>query len=354
MSSLDGCRNDAAPCTTTSRAASATIIGVSVIGDAWEDSMELRRLRYFVAVAEELHFRRAAQRLHLAQPALSQQVRKLELELGVDLLHRTKRGVALTPAGAIFLGEAKLLLRHADEAARSAREARSGKTGRLRLGRLADAVPAVIPRAIAAFASRYPGIEIVPETVQASRAVEEVRAGRLDVALVGLPVAAEGLKVVRVAREGAVAAVADRHALSGRSSIPVAALGAHRLVLLPRATNPAFHDAVLGACRTADVAPALIDTAEPNVEHALLLVASGLGVAVLPASVADRYAIPGISFRPLEPPAPTLELGAVVRAELSEAAVEGFIRLLGELDSRPRAVPALRSLEATDDARQSA
>jgi DNA-binding transcriptional LysR family regulator len=316
--------------------------------------MELRRLRYFVAVAEELHFRRAAQRLHLAQPALSQQVRKLELELGVDLLHRTKRGVALTAAGAIFLGEARLLLRQADEAARSAREAGSGKAGRLRLGRLADAMPPVLPRAIAAFASRYPGIEIVPETVQPSRAVEDVRAGRLDVAVVGLPVAADGLKVVPVARESAVAAVADRHVLSGRTSIPLAALGANRLVLLPRATNPAFHDAVLGACRSAEVAPALIDAAESDVEHALLLVASGLGVAVLPGSVADRYAIPGVSFRPLEPPAPAVGLGVVVRAELSEAAVEGFIRLLTELASRPRAVPALRPLEAAHAVRQSA
>src|SRR4051812_7396233 len=104
--------------------------------------MELRRVRYFVAVAEELHFRRAAQRLHVAQPALSQQVRKLELELGVDLLHRNKRGVALTTAGAAFLDEARLLLRHADEAVRTARNARTGAAGRLRLGHVADAIPA--------------------------------------------------------------------------------------------------------------------------------------------------------------------------------------------------------------------
>src|SRR3954470_11563360 len=93
--------------------------------------MELRRFRYFVAVAEELHFRRAAERLHLAQPALSQQVQKLELELGVELLHRTKRGVALTAAGGALLGEARRLLRYADETARTAREARSGTAGRL-------------------------------------------------------------------------------------------------------------------------------------------------------------------------------------------------------------------------------
>src|SRR3954451_6537641 len=120
--------------------------------------MELRRFRYFVAVAEELHFRRAAERLHLAQPALSQQVRKLEMELGVELLHRTKRGVALTAAGSVFLDEARRLLRQADEAARSARNARTGAAGRLRLGHVADTVRAILPRAIAAFASRYPDV----------------------------------------------------------------------------------------------------------------------------------------------------------------------------------------------------
>jgi DNA-binding transcriptional LysR family regulator len=311
--------------------------------------MELRRLRYFVAVAEELHFRRAAERLHLAQPALSQQVRKLELELGVELLHRTKRGVALTAAGAAFLGEAKLLLRHADEAARTAREAQLGKAGRLRVGRLADAVPAMLPRAIAAFASRYPGIEIVPETVQASRAVEDVRAGRLDVAVVGLPVAADDLKVVRFAHESVIAAVPDRDVLSGRASIPAAELETRPLLLLPRAANPAFHDAVIAACRAAEITPNLVDASASDVEHALLLVASGLGVALLPGSVADRYTITGVSFRPVDP-SPTIELAAVVRREPIEAAVEGFVRLVGELERRPRAVPALRAVPASASA----
>src|SRR4051812_30202756 len=150
--------------------------------------MELRRLRYFVAVAEELHFRRAAERLHLAQPALSQQIRKLENELGVDLFHRSKRGVALTSAGTLFLDEARRLLRHAEDAARAARNAGSGTIGRLRVGHVPDAIPPAFPRAIAAFVTRHPGIEVVPETAPARRAVEDVRVGRLDIALVGLPV----------------------------------------------------------------------------------------------------------------------------------------------------------------------
>src|SRR3954464_10595078 len=177
-------------------------------------AMELRRIRYFVAVAEELHFRRAAERLHLAQPALSQQVRKLEQELGVDLFHRTKRGVALTGAGSLFLDEARRLLRHADEAARMARNVRSGVSGRLRLGHVIDTIPPVVPRAITAFAAKNPGIEIVPEPMQARRAVEDVRVGRLDLAVVGLPTDAEGLKVTPFAVEQTVAAVSNRHPLS--------------------------------------------------------------------------------------------------------------------------------------------
>jgi DNA-binding transcriptional LysR family regulator len=303
--------------------------------------MELRRFRYFVAVAEELHFRRAAERLHLAQPALSQQVRKLEVELGVDLLIRTKRGVALTPAGALFLDEARRLLRQADEAVRIARNARSGVAGRLRVGHIVDCLPALLPRTIAAFCARYPGIEVTPEPAPARRAVEDVRAGRLDIALVGLPVQAEGLKITPVAVERTVAAVSDRHVLSGRSEIALAALADTPLILLPRPTNPGFYDAVIAGCRSAAVAPELVDMTEPIIEHALLLVASGLGIALLPASVADRYRTSGVSFRPIAPPAPTTELALISRADPGDVTVAAFLRVARELESPSRDLAAV-------------
>ena len=304
--------------------------------------MELRRVRYFVAVAEELHFRRAAERLHLAQPALSQQVRKLEQELGVELLHRTKRGVALTSVGAVFLDEARRLLRHADETARTARNAGAGAGARLRLGHLADAVPAILPRAISAFAVRYPAVEVVPETTSPRRAVEDVRAGRLDIAVVGLPTSTgSGLRTTPFAEERIVAAVADRHLLSGRPTIALSALAETPLALLPRAANPAFHDAVLAGCRAAGVSPPLIDLDEPRVEHALLLVNSRNVVALLPASVADRYAIGGVSFRPVDPPAPTVELALVTRIEPAEAAIAAFLRVVRELDEPIRKVASV-------------
>jgi DNA-binding transcriptional LysR family regulator len=292
--------------------------------------MELRRLRYFVAVAEELHFRRAADRLHLAQPALSQQVRKLEVEIGVDLFHRSRRGVALTPAGSVFLDEARRLLRHADEAARTARNARTGTAGRVRLGHLADAVPQILLRAIAGFAARHPGVEIVPETVAARRGVEDVRTGRLDVAVVSLPAPLDGLKLTPLASEGAVAAIPDRHLLSGRASLSLDTLVDTPLILLPRPTNPAFYDGVLGSCRSAGISPQLIDVSESQVEHVLLLVASGIGVALLPSSAAERYTTVGVSFRPVAA-APLTELAIVSRADSMEIPIAAFLRIVSDL-----------------------
>lgn len=294
--------------------------------------MELRRIRYFVAVAEELHFRRAAQRLHLAQPALSQQVRKLELELGVCLLHRNKRGVALTTAGSAFLHEARRVLRQADEAARVAQGACDGMLGSLRIGHLPDALPSLLLRVLASFAASHPGVQLAVETTAMRSAVEDVRAGRLDVAVVCLPAPVSGLRTTPLGIETTVAAIQNRHPLSGRPSVPMNRLGDEQLLLLPRATNPAFFDGVSGAFRAAGIAPSLIESAESSVMHALLAVAGGRGIALLPSSVAERYTAHGITFRPLDPPAPTTELALVTRAEANETMVSAFLRIAHTLE----------------------
>lgn len=293
--------------------------------------MELRRVRYFVAVAEELHFRRAAQRLHLAQPALSQQVRKLELELGVDLLHRSKRSVALTPAGAAFLVEARRLLRQADEAARTANGTREGVLGNLRVGHLCDALPSMLLRVFARFAASHPGVNVSPETVSMRRAVEDVRAGRLDIAVLGLPAPVEELDAMSLGIESTVVAVADRHPLSGRAEIALERLENERLLLLPRATNPAFFDGFAGTCRNAGIAPTLVEIPEPNVMHALLSVSAGAGIAVLPSSAAERYSAHGVSFRPLVDPSPTTEIALITRPDSNDMMVSAFLRVAREL-----------------------
>jgi DNA-binding transcriptional LysR family regulator len=309
--------------------------------------VELRRFRYFVAVAEELHFRRAAERLHLAQPALSQQVKKLETELGVDLFHRTRRGVALTRAGVVFLEEARRVLRMADEAARAAQGAASGAVGRLQVGLLADAVPASVPRAIVRFSTRFSGIEVNPETLSARRAIEDVRAGRLDVAIVALPAPVADLKTTFLGKEGTVAALADRHPLSGRAAVPLDRLADERLIMLPRATNPAFYDGVIAVCRDAGFTPTIVETTEAQIEHALLSVAGGAGIALVPASAADRYTTPGVRFLPLDPEGPVCEMALVTRAESNdEALVAAFLSLACEPARPGRITPAPARLAA--------
>jgi DNA-binding transcriptional LysR family regulator len=227
----------------------------------------------------------------------------------------------------VLLDEARRLLRDAEAAARAALDAESGAGGKLRVGHLADTVPPILPRAIARFATRHPGVEVSPQALPARHAIEDVRSGRLDVAVIGLPAHTQDLHVTSLGFEGTVAAVAGRHPLSGRPSIAVAALADTELVLLPRPANPAFHDGVLGACRDVGIAPPLLEISEPRAELALLMVAAGTGIALLPESAAEQYSVPGVVFRPVEDPAPTTELALISRADAVSTSVAAFIRL---------------------------
>jgi DNA-binding transcriptional LysR family regulator len=156
--------------------------------------MELRHLRYFVAVAEELHFRRAAERLHVAQPAVSEQVRKLEQELGVRLFDRTQRSVSLTVAGKAMLEESRHVLRHADIAQQAARNAAEQVTMRLRIGYLPDSLPRRVPRALRHLATSAPRVQVQLETGPALGLIEGLRAQRLDAVVTSLPAPMNGLR----------------------------------------------------------------------------------------------------------------------------------------------------------------
>jgi DNA-binding transcriptional LysR family regulator len=276
--------------------------------------MELRHLRYFVAVAEELHFRRAAERLHLAQPALSEQVRKLEAELGVRLLDRNHRGVELTTAGTAFLAEARHVLRQAERAWRTARRPQDGSRGRLRFGYIADMLPAAIPISLARFAEGMPGFDVHLQSGTSAELLADMRAGRLDAAAVCLPAQTADLNVSPLWREGAVAAVPSHHRRAREAVVELAAFEDLPLVIPARTANAAFHDAVIAACRQAGIAPTLVEMVAPVADRALLAVAAGAGIGVLPASVAERRTAPGVRLVPLADPAPSVEVALVTPA----------------------------------------
>jgi DNA-binding transcriptional LysR family regulator len=306
--------------------------------------MELRHLRYFVAVAEELHFRRAAERLHVAQPAVSEQVRKLEDELGVRLLNRTQRSVSLTDAGSAMLQEARRVLVQAERAIAAARDTRSSSEMRLRVGYLADALPAVVPRALQELRRTMPNVQVLLETGASRKLIEELRAGHLDAAVVSLPAPTAGLQRTVLGDQSAVVAVPVMHSHATENSIDLGLLAPERLVLLPREVNPAFYDGVLSVCRDAGISPAIAHTQEPRVELALLSVSSGAGVAILPESVADSISVPGVRFVPLEASQPIAVSALLTRTEAGDIATQAFTHALVRASKRERPTPVLQPI----------
>jgi DNA-binding transcriptional LysR family regulator len=309
--------------------------------------MELRHLRYFVAVGEELHFRRAAERLHVAQPAVSEQVRKLEQELGVRLFDRTQRSVALTAAGTAMLEEARRVLRHAEVAQQAARCAGERATMRLRIGYLADSLPASVPRALRHVVASSPTVDVDLETGPALRLIEELRAHRLDAVVVALPAPTSGLRITPLGEQRAIAVLPAAHRHAQSASVAFERLAPERVVVLPRDANPAFHNAVVAMCRTAGLAPTLVETTEPRIEHALLSVATGAGMALVPESAAERYAAPGVRFVPLEGAEPAFQTAVLTRPDSDSLPTVGFLQAVARAARvRPVAAPPSRVVVA--------
>jgi DNA-binding transcriptional LysR family regulator len=287
--------------------------------------MDLRHLRYFVAVAEELHFRRAAERLHVAQPAVSEQVRRLEEDLGVLLLERTPR-VALTPAGEAFVVEARRVLQQAERARQAAVGARDHTDGRLRVGHLLDALPPALPRLLARFAITIPGVDVLLETCPSLELLERVRDRRLDAAVVCLPAPVNGLRVTPFGAEGVTVALHESHAAAHGAAIGPHQLDGVPLLVLARPTNPAFFDGLVSAWHGAGIAGQMVQVTEPNLEHLLLAVAAGSGAALLPESAQGRYAAPGVRFLPLAS-SPRCDVVLVSHPEPASIATSAFLQL---------------------------
>lgn len=285
--------------------------------------MELRQLRYFIAVAEELHFRRAAARLHISQPPISQQIRQLEEELGCRLLHRTRRRVELTAAGEAFLRDARALLHELDGAVETARRIDAGQSGRLRISFVGSALLSIVPIAVQRFRAVRPDVEIVlreRSTVDQLRAVSD---GITDIGLIRPPIEMVGhLRTELVLREPTVAALPVDHPLCELRRIPMRRLAAEPLVLFPRSQAPGFHDLLISSLAATGAHPRVVQYA-PEMVTIIGLVAAGLGISLAPASVA-RLALEGVTYRPVSG-MPRSDLVAVTRQEDGSPMLPTFI-----------------------------
>jgi DNA-binding transcriptional LysR family regulator len=286
--------------------------------------MELRQLRYFVAVAEELHFRRAAERLHMSQPPLSNQLSRLEGELGCPLMIRSRRRVELTPAGEAFLRDSRRLLRELDEAVHTARRIHAGQTGELRISFVGSALLSLVPNVVRRYRALRPDVELQLRERSTEEQLRELRAHTIDVALVPLPVDAPDLRTEVLRREPAVAALPAAHPLAGLQRVPLSRLAAEPLVLFPRAQAPGLHDRLLASLSGPGGPPTVAQYA-PETQTIVSLVAAEIGVSLVQASV-QNLGLPGVTYRPVVG-APTVELAALLRpGEESRPALE-FVEL---------------------------
>jgi len=290
--------------------------------------VELRHLRYFVAVAEEGHVTRAAERLGIQQPPLSQQIRALETELDVQLFRRKPRGVELTQAGEALLGEARGILDRVEYAAAAARRTGRGEAGRIGLGFTSSAsFHPFVPRIIREFREASPLVALTLEEAGTGELVDGLRAERIDAAFVRSPIgAAAELAVHSVLKEEMVAALPTGHPLAGaaRTRLPLVALEPETFILYRRPLGPGLYDAIIAACQRAGYSPRVGQEA-PRMLATLSLVAAGLGVTLIPASM-QRMGIDGVAYRPLARNAGLIApLNLAYRRDESAPAVRRFI-----------------------------
>jgi DNA-binding transcriptional LysR family regulator len=300
---------------------------------------ELRHLRYFVAVAEELNFSRAADRLHMAQPPLSVAIRQLEQELGTELLARTTRDVRLTDAGVAFLTGARRVLAEADRAVSDARRAAAGELGSLRVAFSWSARFETLPALGQAFRARHPDVELLTEEMWNGRMAEALRSGAVDVAISLCPEIDSELSYETIRREDVVALVPATHPLAGESGVMLRALAEDGFVLFPRELAPRLYDVLVGLCRRAGFEPAV----RPESFHTgweLRILSDVPTVALVPASVTTS--VPeGMAALPLLEPADQLETSIVWRNDRDAPAVEALRAVARTVfgPDRLRAVP---------------
>ncbi|HEX2555716.1 MAG TPA: LysR substrate-binding domain-containing protein [Microvirga sp.] len=285
--------------------------------------MELRHLRYFVAVAEELHFGRAAKRLHLSQPPLSHQIKDLEEELGVELFNRSKRAVSLTRAGAAFLSRARGVLAAAADACEVARRAGLGHAGHLSIGYVHSAAYTMLPAVLRAFRQSHEDVELHLEALPPVEQIKALLTSRLDVGILRPPVNDSELAVDIVRREPFVLALPADHQLCSRSRISLQALSGEPMIMFRREPNAMhMHDLIMTFCANARLNPRVVQVT--TTQHALIgLVSSGMGIAIVPQSV-SALSLPGVTYRPTVEESPILELALCWRRDNDEPLVQRF------------------------------
>lgn len=288
--------------------------------------MELRHLRYFITVAEELHFGRAAQRLHIAQPPLSQQIRQLEEELGVVLFHRTKRSVQLTDAGQVFLEEAKQVLIQAAQAVQAAQRASRGEIGQLVVSFVSSAAYNVLPKILQAFRARFPEVNLALHELTTDKQLQGLRDGWIDVGFLRPPIEDDTLSLATIFKESLVVALPEIHPLSRQPQVPLKALINEFFILFPRPLGPKLYDQIVGLCQQAGFSPNVVQEAI-QMQTIVSLVAAEIGIALVPASVQNLQRR-GVIYKAIQEATPKAEIAVIWRSNDLSLVLHQFLSVV--------------------------
>ncbi len=295
--------------------------------------MEFRQLQYFLAVAEELNFSRAAKRLNMAQPPLTRQIHQLEQELGVELFYRTKRRVELTDAGRLFLEESRRILEQVEQGVRVAQRASRGEIGRLVVGFEGSSAYDIVPTSLKTYRERFPGVELIVLGMTTGKQMQALHAGQIGAGFLVPPLRGKDKELVieAVLQEPLVLALPETHPLASQPRVRVKALSTEPFVMAQRDSGCGLYDQVLAVCLRAGFSPKV--TQEVNEMQVMLgFVAAGLGVALLSASV-KHFQRPGVVYRELQPSQPEVALAIAWRRDNPSSVLHAFLEVVKSLCS---------------------
>lgn len=289
--------------------------------------MELRHLRYFIAVAEELNFTRAADRLHMAQPPLSQQIQQLEAQLGFQLFRRTKRTVTLTEAGQVFFEEAQKILLQVDRAIQLAQQTSRGELGQLTIGFVSSAAHNVVPAILQQFRTLNPAVKLELREMTTNEQLQRLREGQIDIGFIRPPVE-DGVNSEIVFREPLIVALPQTHHLADRAHVELRELSTEPFIMFPRSLAPGLYDPIVSLCQQAGFSPIAAQEAI-QMQTIVSLVAAEMGVAIVPASM-QNFQRSGVIYKALSESTCIVAIALIWRSDPT-AAVQRFLAVARQI-----------------------
>jgi DNA-binding transcriptional LysR family regulator len=288
--------------------------------------MELRHLRYFVTLAEELHFGKAAEKLHIAQPPLSQQIRQLEQELGFELFHRTKRSVQLTEAGQVFLGEVQQIFKQLQQAIQTGQQTNRGEIGQLVVGFVSTAAYNILPKILKDFRSLVAGVSLELHELTTDQQLEWLREGRMDVGFIRPPVEDNTFSWETIFQESLIVALPETHRLANQCDVSLRSLANEPFILFPRKLAPGLYDLIISLCQQAGFSPSVAQEAI-QMQTIVSLVAGEMGVAIAPESLQNLQRT-GVVYKNIQEATPKAAIAMIWRKNEKSPIVQRFLETI--------------------------